>query len=200
MRETEAKRGREDDLAILDYVIWDFERNGREGKEQADTVARIEANQARRSAERASRRPTDPAYWLILKNQNGLEVLTLDCQKTLPVFSHEEEAEMFLRFGGVDDGWGVRESGAGELISVLCGLSADVKVVALDPLPEMVAERTVGLVSLGRGRFIECITARRRAPSRLCEPGRGSSPHEGQRHQRNEANRIAAPYPPGRLA
>ena len=38
---------------------------------------------------------------------------------------------------------------------------ADVKEVALDPLPEMVTERTVGLVSLLRERFIQVITARR---------------------------------------
>jgi hypothetical protein len=153
-------------------------------------VARIEANQARRSAERASRRPTDPAYWLILKNENyRVEVLTLDCQKMLPVFSHEEEAEMFLRLGNVYDGWGIRESGAGELISVLCGPCSGVKEVALDPLPVMVAEKTVGLVSLDRERFMECILARRRAPRRLCEQRQGS-----------EANRIAAPFPQERLA
>lgn len=121
-------------------------------------MTEIEAFQARRTAER----PSGPAYWLITKNAFGrIEVLTLDCRQTLPVFSHAEEAEMFLRLGGMDDGWRVSESGVGELVSVLYGLCADVEEVALDPLPEMVAERIVGLVSQARECFIERILARR---------------------------------------
>ncbi len=65
---------------------------------------------------------------------------------------------MFLRLRGEGEDWQARESGAGELVSMLYGPCADVKEVALDPLPEMVAERTVGLVSLLRERFIEAIT------------------------------------------
>jgi hypothetical protein len=97
-------------------------------------------------------------YWLIAKSENSrVEVLTLDRdgEEMLPVFSYEEEGEMFLRLRGVDDGWRIRESRIGELISLLYGPCAGVKEVALDPLPEMVAERTVGLVSLDRERFIE---------------------------------------------
>jgi hypothetical protein len=41
-------------------------------------------------------------------------------------------------------------------------------------VPEMVAERTVGLVSLLRERFIERITTGKR-PLELCDPGRRSS-------------------------
>jgi hypothetical protein len=73
----------------------------------------------------------------------------------LPVFSHEEEAEMFLRLGGAGEGWRVSESGTGELVSALYGPCAGVKEVALDPLPTIVAERTVGLMSLDRKRFVE---------------------------------------------
>jgi len=103
-------------------------------------------------------------YWLIARIENGrMEVLTLDHagDEMLPVFSHEEEAEMFLRFGGLSDDCWISESDVGELISVLYGYCAGVKEVALDPLPTMVDERTVGLVSLPRERFIESITARR---------------------------------------
>ena len=91
-------------------------------------------------------------------------MLTLqrDGEAMLPVFSHEEEAEMFLRAGDVGDGCEVKQSGAEELVSLLHGPCAGVKEVALDPLPEMVVERTVGLVSLLRERFIEGIAARRR--------------------------------------
>ena len=113
-------------------------------------------------------------YWLIAKFENGrIEVLTLnrDGDEMLPVFGHEEEAEMYLQFGGLSDDWWISESDAGELTSVLYGSCADVKEVALDPLPAMVDERTVGLVSLARERFIESITARRGSPI-LCHcPG-----------------------------
>jgi hypothetical protein len=78
----------------------------------------------------------------------------------LPVFSFEEEAEMFLRLGNYDGGsWRARESSAGELISVLCGPCKDVRGVALDPLPEMLKDGTVGLVEVGRERFVEEIFA-----------------------------------------
>ena len=112
---------------------------------------------------------------MIARIEHGrIEVLTLDGKKTLPVFSSEDEAQMFLRLEGVADGWQVSESRGGELVSMLFGLCAGVKEVALDPLPEMVADRTVGLVSLDRKRFIRSLLARRR----FCEPDRGSSPRE----------------------
>ena len=107
----------------------------------------------------AGRQP-DSAYWLIAKNQNGrVEMLTIECggEQALPVFSFEEEAELFLALGGVGRGWWVRESGAGEIVSVLYGPCAGVRSVVLDPLPEMVAEAAVGLVSLSRERFVELL-------------------------------------------
>jgi hypothetical protein len=105
-------------------------------------------------------------------------ILDRDGKEMLPVFSREEEAEMFLRLlRKVGEDWRVRESRAGELVSVLYGSScADVKEVALDPLPEMMAERTIGLVSLLRERFIQVITARRRRGRELWELGLVSAP------------------------
>ena len=107
---------------------------------------------------RATGRAQSLAYWLIARNEHGrIEVLTLDCKQTLPVFSNEDEAEMFLRLEGVADGWQVSESRAGELVSMLYGPCTSVKEVALDPLPEMVADRTVGLVSwIGNASFGAC--------------------------------------------
>ena len=62
------------------------------------------------------------AYWLIARNDRGrIEVLTLDGKKTLAVFSSEDEAQMFLRPEGVADGWQVRESRGGELVSMSLG-------------------------------------------------------------------------------
>jgi len=197
MRETEEQRGWEDNLTIPDYVMWDFERYGCERKEQEVTVTQKGSNQRKPTAKRAS----GPAYWLIKKSENGrIEMLTFYGGDVLPVFSFGEEAEMFHRFSGVGDDWQVSESEAEELVSVLYGPIAGVKEVALDPLPEMVAERTLGLISLRRARFMEFITARRRASSSLCEPGRGSSQREDEQNRRSEADRIAAQCSPGRLA
>ena len=135
------------------------------------------------------------AYWLIARNEHGrIEVLTLDGKKTLPVFSSKDEAEMFLRFDGVADGWQVSESRGGELVSMLYGLCKGVRKVALDPLPEMVAHRTVGLVSLDRKRFIQSLLARRR----FCEPERGSSPREVERS--SEAPLITVRHRAGSIA
>ena len=82
--------------------------------------------------------------------------------ETLPVFSHAREAGAFLRLANAG-GWRSVESRAGGLISVLYGPCASVARVALDPMPEMVADGTVGLVSLPRERFVDLIVA---------EPGR----------------------------
>jgi len=107
-------------------------------------------------------------YWLIAKNENGpLEILTTGLrggEEALPVFSHEEEAEMFLWLGGLGDGWHARESAAGELTSILCGLCSGVQKVVLDPLPKMLDEKTVGLVSLDRERFLDLVLGRGRSP------------------------------------
>jgi hypothetical protein len=128
-----------------------------------------ETNRARRTVEqvlgRAPRRQPGSAYWLIAKNDNGrLEVLTTSLaagEEALPVFSYEQEAEMFLGLWEAGfDGWRVRESTAGELISVLYGPCASVECVTLDPLPEMLVERTVRLVSLSRERFVDLVLSR----------------------------------------
>jgi hypothetical protein len=110
-------------------------------------------NQPRRTAEHTRRQPPGSVYyWLMPEKQDKrIEVLTLHThgtQETLPVFSSEEEAEIFLGFGGVTGGWRARESNAGELVSVLYGPCAGVRKVALDLSPEMANEGTGGLVSL----------------------------------------------------
>ena len=139
---------------------------GRNRKEQADPVTLQRGkNQPRRTVGEAPRQPPSTiSYWLIAeKRSDRLEVLTIrtdDSRETLPVFSSEEEAELILRFGGVTGGWRARESGAGELISILSGPCVGIKKVALDPSPEMVVEGTVGLVSLLRQGFMNLINAR----------------------------------------
>lgn len=99
-------------------------------------------------------------WWLLVKNGNlRAEVLVVDRSggHALPVFSGEGEAEMFLWLAGTCMGdWRLRETSAGELVSILCGPCADVRSVALDPSPGMAAE-TIGLVSVGRERFVNWI-------------------------------------------
>jgi hypothetical protein len=100
-------------------------------------------------------RGSSSGYWLIVKNDNGpLEVLTvdLDGQKTMPVFSFREEAEMYMRFE-VRGSWWVRKTSAGELASLLFGFYSCVEKVALDPLPEICDERMTPLVSVSRKDF-----------------------------------------------
>lgn len=106
-------------------------------------------------------RPSASTFWLVAKDGNcPVEVFTVDCggDEALPVFSHEEEAELFLGLGGAGDGWRVRESSAGEIISLLFGPCAAVRSVALDPSPLMATEM-VGLVRVGRDRFVDLIGA-----------------------------------------
>jgi hypothetical protein len=166
---------------------------GGDEKEGEETVIHSEADYADQTFNRSNRIPSQPpapAFWLICRCLNGrLHILTLDCHgppddavrdESLPVFGHEEEAQMFLDLGGAgemadvgDEGWMVRETGVEELLWLLCGPeSARVKEVALDPLPEMAAEETVGLVTVFKERFIERLMAKGRH-LRLCEPARG---------------------------
>ncbi|MBA3617291.1 MAG: hypothetical protein M3491_00975 [Actinomycetota bacterium] len=105
------------------------------------------------------RRPASK-WWLLAKDENlGVGMLVADCggEQALPVFSGEGEAEMFVWLGGAfEDDWRVRETSAGELVSILYGPCAGVGRVALDPSPEMAAE-TIRLVSVSRERFVSWI-------------------------------------------
>ncbi len=104
-------------------------------------------------------RPPGSTYWLIAKVENGrIEALTVDGGggEALPVFSHEEEAELFLCLGEISDGWRVRESSAGEIVSLLFGPCRGVRGVALDPTPVMASEM-IDLVKVSRDRFVDLV-------------------------------------------
>lgn len=64
-----------------------------------------------------------------------MEVLTAlaSGEEALPVFSTYRAANQYLQSGDFGRGWHVRESTAGELISLLMGHIADVETVALNP-------------------------------------------------------------------
>lgn len=57
----------------------------------------------------------------------------VDGEQALPVFSTYRAANEYLRSGDFGVEWHVRESTAGELISLLMGHVADVETVVLDP-------------------------------------------------------------------
>ena len=111
-------------------------------------------------------RPPDLAtsYWLIEKHEAGrTEVPTVHLEnggEALPIFSWVEEARMFLDLGLLkEDGWAIRESTAGRLVSMLEEeLRAEVEFVALDPMPEMATPpfgTMISLVTLDRQSFID---------------------------------------------
>jgi hypothetical protein len=96
-------------------------------------------------------------FWLIATRAHGrMEVLTLDAggETVLPVFSFQEEGELFLRLGATEADWWLRETTTGELVSLLLGLCAGVDKVALDPLPGIGERELLELVSTGRRHFV----------------------------------------------
>jgi hypothetical protein len=110
-------------------------------------------------------RPNAPRYWIITKHDpiqlRGLTIPLSSGEEALVAFSFNEEAELFLKLGQeVREGWQIRESSAGEIISLLMGPHVDVGRVALDPAPEMLAQKLGGLVSLDRERFMDIILNR----------------------------------------
>ena len=75
----------------------------------------------------------------------------------MPVFSFEEEAETFLGLLG-DAGntdWSSREMTTDELMSMLLAPCAEVKRVALDPLPLPLGSTMLPFVSVTRDRFVQ---------------------------------------------
>lgn len=116
-------------------------------------------------------------HWLIARDEDRrTETLILDFgvdSEALPVFGHEEEAEMFLLLGRLGEGWYVTGVDCPDLASVLLGLGASVKKVALDPLPPgIVGEGFTDLVSMDRREFVRLLVGGRKRPA----PASGRSP------------------------
>lgn len=99
-------------------------------------------------------------HWIVIKHLTSRMVVftTNLCgdPKALVVFSFEEEAQMFLdlRLAAAKDGWRVRQTSVGELVSVLYGPCSDTKKVVLDPLPEIGREELTGLLGMHREEFL----------------------------------------------
>jgi hypothetical protein len=99
-------------------------------------------------------------FWLITKRATSrMDVLTIRLGGTgeaLAVFSFEEEAKMFLdlRRCESEEGWRVRRTSVGELVSVLYGPCSDAKKVVLDPMPAVAGKEPVGLLDMHRNDFL----------------------------------------------
>jgi hypothetical protein len=113
----------------------------------------------------AARRAGTQRYWVIAKDGLGQpDLLTVDLDgagEALPVFSFEEEAEMFLWLQRPEDGREVREITPGQLVSILYGPCADVGRVMLDPLPEIGASMQISLLGMDRHDFVESVMGAR---------------------------------------
>ena len=115
------------------------------------------------------RRAGTQRYWVIAKDPKDgfgqLDPLTVDLDGTgeaLPVFSFEEEAEMFLWLQTTEDGREVRETTPGQLVSILYGPCAPVRRVMLDPVPEIGARMQISILGMDRNDFVESVMGARK--------------------------------------
>ncbi len=135
------------------------------------SAARVDGASTREGDETAGgvpQRTGTQRYWVIAKDvKDGFgrpDLLTVDLDGTgeaLPVFSFEEEAEMFLWLQTTEDGREVRETTPGQLVSILYGPCADVRRVMLDPLPEIGARMQISLLGMDRTDFVESVMGAR---------------------------------------
>ena len=148
-------------------------------------------------------KPRQP-YRLIVNNEKAwMEALTIQLstgREVLPVFSHEEETEEFIRRGSWGAGLRVRETSARELVSVLLGPCSGVGWVALDPWPGIQDEMVIDLIGVSRWDFVDllaggmeasCSTARGDASGRVSRPGLRCLPGSGRRLVRQDSGEPA---------
>jgi hypothetical protein len=129
-------------------------------------------------AERRRSRHASPGsmFWVVFADECRLTCpLTLGLEggkEALAVFSHQEEADMLLRwFGTAGEGWHIRQTSAGEVVSLLYGPCCGANTVALDPSPQMLADSFLSTVALERGRFVRWVTSRKLSPPLLPDAG-----------------------------
>lgn len=135
------------------------------------SAARVDGASTREGDETAGgvpQRTGTQRYWVIAKDvKDGFgraDLLTVDLDDTgqaLPVFSFEEEAEMFLWLQTTEEGGEVMETTPGQLVSILYGPCADVGRIILDPLPEIGARMQISLLGMDRNDFVESVMGAR---------------------------------------
>jgi hypothetical protein len=148
--------------------------------ECAVTVASQEV--AKVSKNKAFRR----SFWMIATRTRGrIEVLTIDAggETVLPVFSFQEDVELFVRLEAREADWWPRETTTGELVSLLLGLCSGVDKVALDPFPSFGEREIRGLVSTGRRHFVSHLMGEVAAHSERNKPS-------GRETRRSDPTRL----------
>jgi len=138
------------------------------------SAARVDGASTREGAETAGgvpRRAGTQRYWVIAKDAKNAkdgfgqpDLLRVDLDgagEALPIFSFEEEAEMFLWLQTTEDGREVRGTTPGQLVSILYGPCAHVGRVMLDPLPEIGASMQTSLLGMDRNDFVESVMGAR---------------------------------------
>ena len=139
------------------------------------------------------------SHWLITKHiANRMDIFTTHLcgdRKALMVFSCEEEAELFLdlHLAASKDGWRVRQTSVGELVSILYGSCSDTKKVVLDPIPDIGGEALADLLSMHRNDFLRLLLGEE-APSNLhLVPSQTHRPQEGGSIMGTSHNLISQP-------
>jgi hypothetical protein len=82
-----------------------------------------------------------------------LKVFLSEGKEAMALFSGEEEARMFCHFCEEGASTNIRQTTTGEVISLLYCPWCAAKHVALDPFPEILGERLLGLLTLSREDF-----------------------------------------------
>ncbi len=128
------------------------------------------------------------SLWLLTKHiTNTMDIFTTnlsDDSRALVVFSFEEEAEMFLdlRLAASKDGWKVRQTSVGELVSILYGPCSGTKKVVLDPVPEIGGEALADLLSMPRNDFLRYLLGEEGPPNLHLVPSQTNRSQEGVEH------------------
>jgi len=96
------------------------------------------------------------AFWVVLEGSTWTLPFTVSCpqgREAIALFSGEEEAMMFCHFSKQGAKGSVRETTAGEVLSLLYGPWAVTRHVALDPFPEILGSRLSRPLTLSSERF-----------------------------------------------
>jgi hypothetical protein len=98
------------------------------------------------------------AFWVVLEGSTWTLPFTVslpDGREAIALFSGEQEARMFRHFSEQGAKVNVRETTAGEVLSLLYGPRSVARHVALDPLPEVLGGGLLELLALDRERFVQ---------------------------------------------
>ena len=105
---------------------------------------------------RARRTSTVHSFWVVLEGGTWTAPFTVSLpegKEAIALFSAEQEARMFCHLSKQGAKGSIRQTTAGGVLSLLYGPWTVARHVALDPLPEILGGRLLGLLTLGREHF-----------------------------------------------